>query len=194
MSASNSYYKLIRLRLEKSKQSLLNETSIDYIQSEMNVSNIILHSNMLDSEKSNLSSTQSINKADQLKKWHKFVLQSYFSKIAHIKPSSKKYYLQIILEFIRFSPEIDPEDISNFMNYKFKLINQNFEFKIPYSKTQTKYANEIRRFVQNIYSIDPLRIKCEYYKNQSKITKEFPPKLSYKDIFEMYSALISNGK
>ena len=95
-------YILIRLRLEKSKQSLLNEASIDCIQSEMNVSNIILHSNMLDSEKSNLSSTQSINKADQLKKWHKFVLQSYFSKIAHIKPSTKNTICRLFLSLLDF--------------------------------------------------------------------------------------------
>ena len=194
MSASSDYYKLIRLRLAKSKQAFQKENLSDNIQTDIDEANSDGNSCKLETEKSDISLSLINFKEDQLKKWHNFALQTYFTKISHIKPTTKKYYLQIILEFIRFSPEIDPEDIWNFMEYKFKLKQSDSEFNIPYSKTQSKYANAIRRFVQNIYTIDPLRIKCQYYKNKSRVAKEFPPKLTYQNIFEVYSTLISHKK
>ena len=40
------------------------------------------------------------------------------------------------------------------------------------------------------YTIDPLGIKCSYYKRKSKTEKEQPPKMTYQDVFRAYEELL----
>ena len=194
MSAGHSYYKLIQKRLDRFNKDVSKAQEAEKPKSEdISVDSTEDFEEIKGPNFDDSISDRSFNPY-QLKHWHKFALQSYFSKIEHVKPITKKYYNQILLEFIKFSPQIDPTDISNFMEFKFKLNPSHTEFKIPYSKTQTKYVNVIKRFVQNIYTMDPLKIKWEYYKNQPKFITDIIPKLTYDDIFYVYAALIKNGK
>ena len=49
-------------------------------------------------------------------------------------------------------------------NFKFKLSNQNSDFKIPYSGTPAKNAITIKRFLSSIYTVDDLNIAVNHYK------------------------------
>ena len=88
-----------------------------------------------------------------LRDWHVFVLKSYFSKLSSLKPIKIKKYKQVILDFIYFSSEINPEDLEDledFISFKFKQNLEEYEFKIPYSKTQGKYLDILKRFLNSI--------------------------------------------
>ena len=61
-----------------------------------------------------------------------------------------KKYRQIILDFICFSSEINPEDLEDFISFKFKQNLEEYGFKIPYSKTQGKYLDILKRFLNSI--------------------------------------------
>ena len=78
------------------------------------------------------------------------------------------------------------------MIHKFKNLNHNSEFKHPYSKTEGKYASAIKRFLENIYTIDPLGIKISYYKRRSKTERNKPPKMTSSDLYRAYNELMTN--
>ena len=103
-----------------------------------------------------------------------FAIENYFAKWKNIKPITRKDYAEIIKDFIKFSPKINPEDLEPFMVFKFKLSDKNSKFKIPFSKTEGKYASAIKRFLESIYTIDSLGIKIDYYKRRNKIERNKP--------------------
>ena len=192
MSIHSNYYKLIRERLELSEKdtgynksiSETSSTTSDTTQQEIKSIN--------SNEITKINNEKNKNTKNQLTEWQMFAMKSYFSKCNSLKPRTRKDFIKIIKDFIQFSPEINPEDLEPFIAFKIKIQNQNSEFKYPYSKTQGKYASVIKRFLENIYTIDPLGIKIEYYKRRSKTERNKPPKLSNSDLFRAYEELVKN--
>ena len=85
-----------------------------------------------------------------------------------MKKRAKKDYERVIDKFIEFSPELNPEDLELFMEHTFKITNENSDFKLPYSGSQIKYANTIKRFLQNIYSLNSMKLNLKYYERKRK--------------------------
>ena len=53
-----------------------------------------------------------------------------------MKKRAKKDYERVIDKFIKFSSELNPEDLELFMEYTFKITYENSDFKLPYSGCQ----------------------------------------------------------
>ena len=132
------------------------------------------------------------NLKNELSEWQMFAMKSYFAKCKQLKLKKRRDYIKIIKDYIKFSPDINPEDLEPFMIHKFKNLNHNSEFKHPYSKTEGKYASSIKRFLENIYTIDPLGIKISYYKRRSKTERNKPPKMASSDLYRAYNELMTN--
>ena len=111
-----------------------------------------------------------------------FAIENYFAKRKTIKPRTRKDYAKIIKDFIKFSPKINPEDLEPFIVFKFKLSGKNSNFKIPFSKTEGKYASEIKIFLESIYTIDQLGIKIDYYKRRSKTERNKSPVMTHQNV------------
>ena len=190
MSSHSNYYKLIRDKLNLHAQKhTTNSSSIDSIETDHDSSdkeNVNNNCNQTEISKDE----QSIKRKKELHEWQMFAVKNYFAKCKNIKPKTRKDYARIIKDFIAYSPEINPEDLEPFMTFKFKLSNQNSEFKIPFSKTEGKYASAIKRFLESIYIIDPLGIKIEYYKRRSKTERNKPPIMTHQDVYNAYKELI----
>ena len=64
----------------------------------------------------------------------------------------KKDYKRVIVKFIEFSSKLNSEDLEFLMEHTFIITNRKHIFKLSYSSSQIKYANTIKRFLQNIFS------------------------------------------
>ena len=89
-------------------------------------------------------------------------------KYSDVKKRAKKDYERVIDKFIEFSTELNPENLELFMELTFKITNENSDFKLPYSGSQIKYANTIKRFLQNIYSLNSMKLNLKYYERKRK--------------------------
>ena len=104
---------------------------------------------------------------------------------------TKKGYLKMIYDFIIFSPDIDSEDLENFMEHKFKITPLNSQFKTPYKGTQAKYAIILKRSLKRIYTIDDIDVKVSHYRKKIKNGKEMYHKVTHQDVFKAYEELSS---
>ena len=68
-----------------------------------------------------------------------------------------KGYHKIIKDFMNYSPDLNAEDLESFMDFKFQVSNKNSEFKQSYFGTQTKYASTIKRFLETVFTIEPIQ-------------------------------------
>ena len=126
---------------------------------------------------------------DEIKIWHDFAIKLYFVKLQNVKLRTMKSYHKIIRDFIDYSPDLNPEDLEDFMEFKFKVSKTNVEFKTPYSGTQNKYASTIKRFLESVFTIDPIKVKMKHYKLKNKHQKDRPPIISHKDVLRAYEEL-----
>ena len=107
----------------------------------------------------------------QFAEWHKFVFYIFFSKYSNLNSKTRKAYIKAIWDFMKFSPNLEPEDFEPFINSRFNLANQSSEFKTPYSGTPAKYAITIKRFLSSIYTVDDLTLYINHYKKKSPFKK-----------------------
>ena len=83
---------------------------------------------------------------------------------------------------MEYSPDLNPEDLENFMEFKFKISYKNWKFKLPYYGTQAKNASTIKRFLQIVFTTEPIKVKIKHYKlkrnNTAEILKNWITKTS----------------
>ena len=193
MSSKNSYYKLIRDKLEKAKAV----TALDFQEFDSSHSNDTLSSlqtedfNKLNSSNDSSFSMKTIK--EQYNEWHKFAIQIFFNKCSQVKLRTKKDYLKIINNFIEYSPDLNPEELESFMEHKFKISNKEYGFKAPYSQNQAKYAITIKRFLQSVYSIGKIDVDIKHYTKKTKLEKDQIPIIKHEDILNAYKELSDNG-
>ena len=58
---------------------------------------------------------QNLNKRKDLHNRQMPAIENYFAKCKNIKPRTRKDYVKIIQDFIKFSPDINLEDLESFM-------------------------------------------------------------------------------
>ena len=193
MSSQNSYFKLIKHKIEATKTAVVN--SLEDSQLEVASESISYISTDVTQTSHTISDPgfSLIDEKDQYREWHKFALQIFFSKFSHIKLRTKKDYLKIIKDFIEHSPDLNPEDLESFMEHKFKISDQENEYKAPYSKNQAKYAQTIKRFLENVYSIGKINVDIAHYKKKTKQEKDQYPIITHNDVQKAYYELINNS-
>ena len=194
MSAKNSYYKLIRERLENSRSAILSNNAQADISGDS--SSTISSSeipNKLDDNSLN-ENIDSVSTKDELKLWHDFAIQLYFSKISHVTKRTKKSYFKIIKDFMEYSLDLNLEDLEHFMEFKIKISDKNGEFKHPYYGTQAKYASTIKRFLQTVFTTDPIKVKIKHYKLKRNNTAKILAKMDHKDVIKAYEELSKLGQ
>ena len=67
------------------------------------------------------------------KEWLNFTLKIFFSKYNNAQVRTKKDFLKIIKNFIEYAPDLNPEELESFMEYKFKISDKENLFKASYS-------------------------------------------------------------
>ena len=95
---------------------------------------------------------------------------------------------------MEYSPDLNPEDLKHFKKFKFKNSDRNWEFKHPYYGTQAKYASTIKRFLQIVFTTDPIKVKIKHYKLKRNNTAEILTKMDYKDVIKAYGELSKLGQ
>ena len=136
MSTQSYYYKLILSRLEKSTSPSQANSALDELPINDSVTTDYLTQN--DSLASLSSINPNLNKSIkfELHNWHQFAKQIFFTRFSDAKKRAKKDYERVIDKFIEFSSELNPEDLELFMEHTFKIMNENSDFKLPYSDCQ----------------------------------------------------------
>ena len=136
MSTQSNYYKLILSRHEKSTSPSQANSAKDERPINDSVTTDYLTQN--DSLASVSSINPNLNKSIkfELQNWHKFAKQIFFTRFIDAKKSAKKDYERVIDKFIEFSIELKLEDLELFIEHTFKIMNENSDFKLPYSDCQ----------------------------------------------------------
>ena len=133
MSTQSNYYKLILSRREKSTSPSQANSALDELPINDSVTTDYLTQN--DSLASLSSINPNLNKSIKFEfhNWHQFAKQIFFTRFSEAKKRAKKDYERVIDKFIEFSLELNSEDLELFMEHTFKIMNENSDFKLPYS-------------------------------------------------------------
>ena len=90
MSSQNSYYKLIREKIEKAKIATVDFLKQPDLDNSTHIPPSISFESTLSLQSNSDSSFILSNQKDQYREWHKFALQIFFSKFSHVKLRTKR--------------------------------------------------------------------------------------------------------
>ena len=102
MSTKNNYYKLIRVKFEKTVYPIVTEIKSSGILDPIPDSYSISNSEEILSTTSANFLTPNSNPMTKLRQWHIYVVHNYFSKISTLKLITATSYLHVIYDFICF--------------------------------------------------------------------------------------------
>ena len=70
------------------------------------------------------------------------------------------------------------------MEFKFKISYKNWKIKLPYYGTQAKNASTVKRFLQTVFTSDPIKVKTKHYNLKRNNTAEILTKMDHKDVIK----------
>ena len=136
MSTQSNYYKLIQSRLEKSASLSQANSALDELSINDSVTTDYLTQNYYLASLSYINPNLNESRKFELRNWHQFANQIFFTRYSIMKKRVKKDYERVTDKFIEFSSELNPEDLELFMEHTFKITYENSDFKLPYSGYQ----------------------------------------------------------
>ena len=120
MSKSNVYSALIEEKISRSKNLFINSSQeLEQTTVIMAGSNVVTSLNL---SCESLDDEVEFNEdmKNQFIEWHKIALHIFFTKFSNLRIKTKKAYMKAIWDFMKFSPNLEPEDLEPFINFKFE--------------------------------------------------------------------------
>ena len=90
------------------------------------------------------------------------MFEIYINKLTYVNLKTAKSYSKMIIQFIYYSPGIDPHDLEPFLISKFNLPKVGGSLKSKLKGNSLKYFNCIDGFLQRVYSSEFCQINPEY--------------------------------
>ena len=194
MSNRSNYYKLIFEKFDKNDHKSQDD-SIKQIQSQLPERPEVQKAYEID------FSLQIPIKSSYQKRFLKFTQKMNFDSIsgfiktlAPLKLNTMIDYIQIINDFIEFSPQWDSEDYIKYLKHRTGLTGMKSLDGFVVKGTYIKHANIIRRFLIYLNHEDVPKVKIEYYKIPKRVDVNFYPKTTTQEIFSYYQTLSKKGK
>ena len=132
--------------------------------------------------------------AKLLYKIHIAILDEYLSLNSNWRQATVKAYLHIIIDYICFSPTVDPMDFEKYLISKFKLNLSQIEGQVNLTSNGLKYANCISNFMCWMYK-DWVKDFSFYKYYQNKIyQKRCKPALAKEIVLKAFNELIDSRK
>ena len=121
-------------------------------------------------------------------------IQNYIETKKHIAEITKKSYIHILQDFRIFSPNLEPAHISDYLNFKFKIAENEFVDKTTINGNATKYFNCLKQYFKSRGVEIESNFKPLYYpKPKGKSDQAFTI-VTLNEIREAYTTLASKGK
>ena len=147
MSWESNYYKNIHKRFNTSSETT--QKSIKNIEQHYSFNSVYPNISFDDFQQILADKGYKLNKRDAkfLSKSHETLLEYYLLENIHLKFETARWYLRIVMDFIRFSPWLDINDIGLYLNSKFNMPTQNKHSDIQKDNTWRKYHKVICNFL-----------------------------------------------
>ena len=147
---NESQLQLLQKFLEKfksriEKQQILDETALDDKSASVLATDVSVASTILD--QSNNKGAEFWRNQKLLRKDHIESIKSFLSTKTYLNFTSKIQYIQIIIEFLEFSPECDIDDYLGFMKFKSTSLSFPKMNESVIEGTLIKYSNVIKQYI-----------------------------------------------
>lgn len=110
-----------------------------------------------------------------------------------LNTKTQALYSNVILKFLKYSPDLHPKDLELFISTQFPKYCKSEGGKLYLSSTAIKYCS----IIQQYFSYKGIKAKIKAHKNyRKKATKVKPapaPKMSHSDVYQSYSQLVCKG-
>ena len=107
-------------------------------------------------------------------------ISSFIKTLPTLKLNTMINYIQIISNFMSFSPKCEIDDYIKYLKLKSKLTWDESLDDFDVKGTNVKHANILRRFLIFNHHKDIPKVKLEYYKTPKRVDINPYPKLSRK--------------
>ena len=151
MNSNSKYYKSIYERFQNSSNKQIIDQNSKLAQEKSNnedESDDKLDDAYFSMFKEVLKNTR---EAKLLRKIHDEMFDIYINKLTYVSYDTAKSYSKMISEFVMYSPEICPDDLTTFLKNKIKLSKRRGTFKSQLQGTSLKYYRCIDGFLRRVY-------------------------------------------
>ena len=149
-----------------------NETTDDSKPMMINFSSI--------SSKSFSSGLKSKRHLKLIRKDHFESIKSFLHEMKNLKHSTAVDYVQIIADFLQFSPECDIEDYIRYLKFKSGYSDKENQEEFSVTGTFIKHCHILKKYLEHVYQQDVPSVRIIHYKRPlnvdiypyPKVTKE----------------------